>query len=136
MFLTDTNVISEFRKEERADDGVRAFFANYEDRDIHLSVVTVAELHQGVHALRRRGDEIQAKNIENWVERILRQYAKNILIVDKAVGEIWARLRVPHREPALDKLIAATALAHGLTVVTRNVRDFEITGVPILNPFK
>jgi toxin FitB len=138
MYLADTNVISETRKEERVNEGVRAFFdqAKAREQDVHLSVVTVAELRQGVQRLRQKGDVRQASTIETWVDDVLKAYEKRILIVDKKIGELWGRLRVPHREPALDKLIAATAIYHGLTVVTRNVRDFHIAGVKTVNPFE
>jgi toxin FitB len=137
MYLADTNVISETRREERANKGVRAFFRRVEADGlrVHLSVVTVAELRQGVQRLKHKGDGQQASTIEIWVDGVLKTYEKRILLVDREIGELWGRLRVPHREPALDKLIAATAIFHGLTVVTRNVSDFEKAGVKTLNPF-
>jgi toxin FitB len=138
MFLADTNVISETRREARANDGVRSFFrkSGIDERNIHLSVVTVAELRQGVFRLRHKGDAKQAVVIENWVEGILDRYAERILTVDKEISELWARLRVPQPEPALDKLIAATALFYDLTVLTRNLKDFNPTGVKTFNPFE
>lgn len=138
MYLADTNVLSETRREERANEGVRAFFerAKGDKRVVHLSVVTVAELRQGVERVRRRGDARQAARLEKWVNNVLREYDKKILPAGKEIGGLWGNLRAPHPEPALDKLIAATALFHGLTVVTRNVRDFEETGVETLNPFE
>jgi toxin FitB len=138
MFLADTNVISETRRDDRANSGVRSFFreANRSGNKVHLSIVTVAELRQGVERLRRKGDARQAAGLDNWVNEVLREYDGRILSADKEVGKLWGRLRAPHPEPALDKLIAATALAYGLTVVTRNVKDFEITGVEMINPFE
>jgi toxin FitB len=138
MFLSDTNVLSEMRRLDRANEGVRAFFDRFggDQRRIRLSVATVTELRQGVFSLRHKGDAQQASVIETWVDDVLHEYARNILIVDQEVANLWARLRVPHREPALDKLIAATAIVHGLTVATRNVRDFESTGVETFNPFE
>ena len=137
MYLADTNVISETRRLHRANQGVRAFFrqARLEKRDIHLSAITVGELRRGVERLRCRGDAAQAETVESWLKNVLREYDGKILSVDEAVGELWGSLRAPHPEPALDKLIAATAMSHGLTVVTRNVRDFEKTGVSTINPF-
>lgn len=130
--------ISETRRPERTHRGVRDFFSRAERNrhDIHLSVVTVAELRQGVHRLRHKGDAKQAATLEAWVNDVLQAYKQRILPVNKEIGKVWGRLRVPHAEPALDKLIAATALIHDLTVVTRNVRDFEIVGVKTLNPFE
>lgn len=73
--------------------------------------------------------------METWLKNVLREYDGKILSVNEAIGELWGSLRVPHPEPALDKLIAATAISYGLPVVTRNVRDFEKTGVSTINPF-
>lgn len=138
MYLVDTNVISEVRKRDRADKGVMAFFreAAQEDIGLYLSVVTIAELRRGVELIRHRGDKPQATRLENWLDAILREFGQNILSVDEEIGQLWGRLRVPHPEHAQDKLIAATALIHDLTVVTRNVDDFTGTGARVLNPFK
>ncbi|CAM2159220.1 Ribonuclease VapC (plasmid) [Pararobbsia alpina] len=138
MYLVDTNVISEVRKRERADKGVMAFFrkAAQEDADLYLSVVTVGELRRGVEIIRHRGDKPQATRLENWLNGVLQEFASSILAVDEEIGQIWGRLRVPHSEHSLDKLIAATALIHDLIVVTRNVDDFAGTGARVVNPFK
>ncbi|HVW53510.1 MAG TPA: type II toxin-antitoxin system VapC family toxin [Trinickia sp.] len=138
MYLVDTNVISEVRKRERADKGVLAFFRNatQEDVDLYLSVVTIGELRSGVEIIRHRGDKPQATRLENWLSGVLREFGHNVLTVDEEVGQLWGRLRVPHSQHPLDKLIAATALIHDLTVVTRNVDDFTTTGARVLNPFK
>lgn len=138
MYLVDTNVISEVRKRERADKGVMAFFrkAAQQDIDLYLSVVTVAELRRGVELIRHRGDKPQATRLEKWLHGVFEVFSSNILSVDEEIGQLWGRLRVPHPEHALDKLIAATALIHDLTVVTRNVDDFEGTGARVLNPFR
>jgi predicted nucleic acid-binding protein len=137
MYLVDTNVISEVRKREQANPGVMAFFrqAALEDTGLYLSVVTVAELRRGVELIRHRGDKPQATRLEKWLDGVLGEFSQNILAVDEEIGQLWGRLRVPHPEHALDKLIAATALIHDLTVVTRNVDDFAGTGARILNPF-
>lgn len=137
MYLVDTNVISEVRRRDRADKGVLAFFrkAAQDDADVYLSVVTVGELRRGVELIRHRGDKPQAKRLENWLDGVLREFASHVLAVDEEVGQLWGRLRVPHPEHSLDKLIAATALIHDLTVVTRNVDDFAGTGARVLNPF-
>ena len=82
-----------------------------------------------------RGDAAQTAVLEAWLTAILDEFAQNILAIDEDVGQLWGRLRVPHAEHALDKLIAATALIHDLIVVTRNVDDFSSTGVRLLNPF-
>ncbi|WP_233810292.1 type II toxin-antitoxin system VapC family toxin [Paraburkholderia sp. HP33-1] len=138
MYLVDTNVISEIRKQGRANKGVLGFFraAARDDIDLYLSVVTVGELRRGVELIRHRGDEPQATRLEKWLNAVLQEFAQNILPVDEEIGQVWGRLRVPHAEHALDKLIAATAMIHDLTVVTRNVDDFAGTGARILNPFE
>ncbi|CAB3796013.1 Toxin FitB [Paraburkholderia ultramafica] len=138
MYLIDTNVICEARKRDRANSGVRKFFrqAAKSDAEIYVSVVTVGELRRGVELVRHRGDAAQANLLETWLQTILVEYAQNILPIDEDVGQVWGRLRVPHPEHILDKLIAATALIHDLAVVTRNVDDFSGTGVRLLNPFE
>ena len=137
MYLIDTNVISEGRKGARANAGVRDFFKRMasDEAPVFLSVVTVGELRRGVELIRHRGDAAQASRLEKWLQLLLRHYEDYILEVDADVAQLWGRLRVPHYENALDKLIASTALIHDLTVVTRNHDDFSKTGVRVLNPF-
>jgi predicted nucleic acid-binding protein len=138
MYLIDTNVVSEARKRERADPGVLRFFARVEAEGtpVYLSVVTIGELRRGVELIRHRGDASQARQLEAWLQTVLTEYADGILPLDEDIAQLWGRLRAPHPEHALDKQIAATALIHDLTVVTRNQRDFAATGVRVLNPFE
>lgn len=137
MFLVDTNVISEARKGAKSDPGVQAFFTRVGRRreQVFLSVVTLGELRRGVDRIRHRGDATQAARLESWLNRVVRDHEEFILPFDADAAQIWGRLRVPHPENALDKQIAATALLHDLTVVTRNLGDFAATGVKVLNPF-
>lgn len=137
MYLIDTNVISEARKRDRANQGVRDFFANTArfDSDMYISVVTVGELRRGVALIRHRGDVAQATVLEEWLNTTLNEFANKMLAIDEDVAQLWGHLRTPYPEHALDKLIAATALIHDLTVVTRNTDDFIGTGVRLLNPF-
>ena len=137
MYLLDTDVISEIRKGDKANGGVRTFFATAarEAVALYLSVVTVGELRQGVERLGYRGDTSQAKRLERWLLQVSRTYSESILPFDEEIAHIWGRLRVPHAENPLDKQIAATALIHDLTVVTRNTAHFAPTGVRIQNPF-
>jgi predicted nucleic acid-binding protein len=137
VYLLDTDVISEIRKGERANAGVRDFFADTsrESVDLYLSVVTIGELRQGVERIRHRRDDAQAKRLERWLNRVTTIYADSILPFDEDSAHIWGRLRVPNPENPLDKQIAATALIHDLTVVTRNTQHYKPTGVRLLNPF-
>jgi hypothetical protein len=137
MYLIDTNVISELRKQQKADAGVKMFFQQTAVQDLLLfiSVITVGEMRRGVEMMRHRGDIQQATLLEQWLVMVIGDYAENILEFGELEAQVWGRLRVPNYENALDKQIAATALTHDLMVVTRNVEDFADTGVKLLNPF-
>jgi toxin FitB len=137
MYLIDTDVISEARKEEKANAGVRRFFADADRNNVpmYLSVVTIGEMRQGVEIIRHRGDESQARVLERWLERVIDRFEDAILSFDQETAEIWGRLRVPNRENPLDKQIAATAIINELIVVTRNIAHYAPTGVGLLNPF-
>ena len=138
MYLLDTNIISELRKRDRANPGITSFFCQIAEQEAisYLSVITIGELRRGVDIIQHRGDFIQAKSLETWLETILDRYAENILDFGREEAQIWGRLGVPHPDNALDKQIAATALVYDLTLVTRNVKDFAATGVTLLNPFE
>jgi toxin FitB len=138
MYLIDTNVISEARKGPRANPGVRAFFAaaSQQDQPLFLASISIGELRRGVDLIRRRGDDAQADVLEQWLAVLLDHYGDRVLALDAEAAQLWGRLRVPHPEHALDKQIAAIALLHDLTVVTRNTDDFLATGVALLNPFQ
>ncbi|WP_378736527.1 type II toxin-antitoxin system VapC family toxin [Nocardia brasiliensis] len=138
MFLLDTNVVSELRKAKagKADKNVTAWAAENPVAGLFVSVITVQELEIGVLRVERR-DPAQGAILRNWLEsQVLPSFAERILPVDVAVGRRSAGLQVPTTRPVHDALIAATALVHGMTVATRNVCDFEPTGVPILDPWK
>ncbi|MCB9663430.1 MAG: type II toxin-antitoxin system VapC family toxin [Alphaproteobacteria bacterium] len=132
-WLLDTNVVSEIRKGSRGDPGV-VRWASGRDDAAWLSVLTVGEIRRGVE-LKRRRDEVAAHHLDLWLEGLVTSFASRILPVDQRVAEVWARLNVPGPRPVVDGLIAATAAVHGLTLVTRNARDFEGAGVELFNPF-
>ncbi len=138
MYLIDTNVISELRKKNKANAGVTAFFswAKKQGARSFISVITVGELRRGVDGIRHRGDRLQADKLSQWLETILDEYFENILDFTQSEAQVWGHLRVPHYENAIDKQIAATALTHGLILITRNVDDFYGTGVQVINPFE
>lgn len=137
MYLLDTNVISELRKQRKANLGVQQFFqaAIEQDARLYISVITLGELRRGLELIRHRGDQPQSDLLAAWLQTILDDYSDRILDFTATEAEIWGRLRVPHPQNAIDKQLAATALTCGLTLVTRNVSDFAGTGVPLLNPF-
>jgi predicted nucleic acid-binding protein len=138
MFVLDTNVVSEMRKVRlgRADKGVARWADSVESVDLYLSAITVQELEIGVLLAERR-DPPQGAMFRAWLDsHVLPAFAGRILPVDTAVAQRSARLHVPDPCPVRDCLIAATALVHGMTVVTRNVADFEPTGVLLLNPWE
>jgi toxin FitB len=137
MYLLDTNVVSELRKRTRANPGVQDFFKRVaaDQTPVFLSVVTVGQLRRGVELIRHRGDVSQARRLERWLVSLLQSYEEYILDIDSDIAQLWGCLRIPHHENALDKLIAATALIHDLTVVTRNRNDFAKTPARVLNPF-
>lgn len=137
MYLLDTNVISELRKKEKANQGVITFFQhlNRSNTNAFLSAVTLGELRRGIELIRHRKDFTQANLLENWFSTILTDYSDKILPIDQDIAQLWGRLRVPNPSNELDKLIAATAILYDLTVVTRNVTDFLETDAKVYNPF-
>ena len=137
VYLIDTSVVSEARKEAKANPGVTDFFRQVSaaGEPVYLSAVSVGELRRGVELIRYRGDIEQADLLEAWLTIVLEQFGENILALDADAAQVWGRLRVPRPEHELDKQIAAVALVNDLTVVTRNSADFEGTGVKLKNPF-
>jgi len=135
-FLLDTNVVSELRKpEQRRNRGVTDWFETVSDDTLYLSVLVLGELRRGVELLRRR-DAAGAEALDRWLSRLCVGYQERILGVDAEVAERWGRINVPDPLPAVDGIMAATALTYGLTFVTRNVQDVARTGVMLLNPFE
>ena len=133
MYLLDTNIVSELRK-PRPQAAVISWLKGVDDSDLHISVVTLGEIQAGIEITRER-DAAKAAEIEAWADQVAAAY--NVLPMDAATFRQWAKLM--HRQSDTvyeDAMIAATALVHKLTVVTRNVADFKRFGVPMLNPFR
>lgn len=132
MYLLDTNVVSELRR-SKPHGAVLAWLKSVADPDLHLSAVTIGEIQAGIE-LTRENDAAKATEIEGWLERVCETYS--VLPMDSRAFRLWAKLM--HRKPdelIEDAMIAATAAANGLTVVTRNVRNFEGFGVTTFDPF-
>ena len=137
MFLLDTNVVSELRKagSGRADHNVKTWAASMSAGSLYISAITVLELELGILQLERR-DPTQGAVLRSWITaHVMPAFAGRVLSVDSAVALRCAQLHVPNRRAERDCLITATALVHGMTVVTRNVADFQGTGVALLNPW-
>lgn len=138
MFVLDTNVVSELRKANtgKADANVVAWANSVLPTSLFLSAISILELEMGILLIERR-DQEQGKMLRNWLEnQVLPTFEERILVVDTAVARQCARLHVPDPCSERDALIAATALVHGMTVVTRNVDDFKPTGIAVLNPWE
>ncbi len=135
MFLLDTNVISELRRQQRADGKVVAWAGSVPAASFFLSAISILEIELGTLQIARK-DAAQGAVLHAWIDdQILPRFEGRILAVDTAVARRCAHLHVPNPRAERDALIAATALVHGLTVVTRNVADFEPMGVALLNPW-
>lgn len=135
-FILDTNVVSELRKGRKADENVLRWVDGVPAGSLYLSAVSVLELEMGV-LRKRRSDESQGDLLRTWMDQhVLRAFHGRVLPVDTTVALQCARLHVPDPKSERDALIAATALVHQMTVVTRNTRDFGATGVDLLNPWQ
>lgn len=136
-FVLDTNVVSELRKVQagKADVNVAAWAQSVDAADLFLSVITIMELETGVLQVQRR-DAAQGALLRSWLDyHVLPEFLERVLPIDTVVAQRCARLHVPDRRSERDALIAATALAHGMIVVTRNITDFAPTGVVTINPW-
>ena len=138
MYLLDTNVISELRKAKsgKADQKVIAWAESVSASSLYMSAITVLELETGVLLVERR-DPTQGAVLRSWLNtHVLPAFSDRILPIDTAVAQYCAKLHVPDPRSDRDALIAATALVHGMPVVTRNIQDFVPTGVELLNPWE
>jgi predicted nucleic acid-binding protein len=134
-YLLDTNVLSELRKGRNGNEGIRGWADQEDQAHFAISVITIKEIEFGI-LNKLRSDPDQSMVFRLWLDHhVLPTYSDRILDVSVEVARRAASLDVPHRRPVADGLIAATALVHGLTVVTRNTADLRPMGVPVLNPF-
>jgi len=133
-YLLDTNVISEVQKGRSAHSAVRKWWSETNIEDIYTSVMVLGEIRQGVERLRIR-DPRRAVEIENWLQSITASMGTRLLVVNQKIADTWGRMGKNRSLPLVDSILAATAVAHNLTLVTRNIKDIQGTGVNYLNPF-
>ena len=135
MYLIDTNVISELRKGAKANAGVVQFIETVDADTMYLPVQALGELRKGIEIIRLRRDIDQALRLEQWLGMIVETYGDRILDFDRECAQMWGRLMAQRPQHPIDRQIAAIAVLYDFTVVTRNVRDFDGTGVRLMNPF-
>jgi len=135
MYLIDTNVISEVRKGRRCDPRVSLWYKRIKDDELFLSVLVIGEIRQGIEQLTTRNLR-QAQALEQWLDELIAGFGERILPVDNRVAQNWGRINALGSFPVIDALLAATAEAHGLTLVTRNIKDVQRSGARCLNPFE
>ena len=133
-FLLDTNVLSELRKERRCDPGVRQWVERAVADELFVSVLVLGEIRRGIERIRTR-DQAQARALEKWLVGLSTEFAERVLPVDERTADKWGRLGLQQPVPTIDALLAATALVHRLTVVSRDEDGFRNTGAGVLNPF-
>ncbi|MDS4032301.1 MAG: type II toxin-antitoxin system VapC family toxin [Candidatus Contendobacter sp.] len=133
-FLIDTNILAELRKRERGNSGILQWYGGIEESEIYISVIVLGEIRRGVELLRRR-DQVAAESLEAWLHRLRGSLGDRLLPVTEEITDCWGRLGIPDPIPVADGLLAATALVHDLTLVTRDTRDVERSGACLLNPF-
>ena len=135
MFLLDTNIISEVRKGRRSDPNVSNWYAGVIESQLFISSLTIGEIRKGIELARRRRDVDQAEALETWLQAVIQRFSGRILTVDTEEADTWGQISAIRPVPVVDGLLAATAMAHDMTLVTRNVSDVEGLGVRVLDPF-
>jgi predicted nucleic acid-binding protein len=136
MWVLDTDVVSHLRRPQRTDPKVAAWAGRQSVASFFISVITLLEIERATQLMERK-DSAQGKVLRAWLDdQLLPHFSQRTLPIDPDIAKCCARLHVPDPRPERDAFIAATAIVHGLTVVTRNVTDFENTGAPILNPWE
>jgi predicted nucleic acid-binding protein len=134
-YLIDTTIISEVQKGDRCDANVAAWYASIADDDLFLSTLVLGEIRKGVKLARHR-DRAKAAALESWLREVTAAFEGRVLGIDNAVSDRWGRMSAIGPIPVVDGLLAATALANGLTLLTRNDRDTAGLGATVLNPFR
>jgi hypothetical protein len=132
-WLLDTNIVSELRKGDRAEIRLRSWFAQVADDELFTSVLVLGEIRRGIESIRRR-DQPAALALEQWLIRMATGFGERVLPIDARVADRWGALNVPDPVPTVDGLLAATALVHDLTLVTRNIKHVAGTGVRTFDP--
>jgi predicted nucleic acid-binding protein len=133
-YLIDTNIISELRKGPRCDVNVSKWYASVADKEIFLSTLVLGEIRKGVELARSR-DAAKALALERWLQQVTTAFQGRVLAIDEAVSDQWGRMSAIRPIPVIDGLLAATAMTHGLTLVTRNYHDVAGLGAAVFNPF-
>jgi predicted nucleic acid-binding protein len=134
-YLLDTNIVSELRKGERCDPGLSAWYESVSPNDLFLSTLVLGEIRKGIERARPR-DPDKAAALERWLGKVETAFGSRVLNVDHSVADHWGRMSAGRPIPVIDGLLAATAVAHHLTLVTRNDRDVAGLGATVLNPFQ
>jgi|SRR5689334_1887803 len=134
-FLLDTNIISEVRKGPRCDPRVASWYASIDDDDLYLSVLVLGEIRKGIELARSR-DPVKARTLEAWLTEVEVAFRDRTFSIDRRTSDEWGRMSARRPIPIIDGLLAATAKAHRITLVTRNDADVTGLGASILNPFK
>jgi predicted nucleic acid-binding protein len=134
-YLLDTNVFSEVRKGSNTHPAVRKWWSETDFLEIHVSVMVLGEIRQGVERLSGKNPQ-QAQEIERWLQFITNTLGARLLVVNHKITEVWGRMGMNRTLPLVDSILAATAVAHELTLVTRNTKGIQDTGVSYLNPFE
>ncbi|MGI8399345.1 type II toxin-antitoxin system VapC family toxin [Agrobacterium deltaense] len=137
-YLLDTNVVSELRKvgDGKADLNVTTWLGAKDSRDLYISAITILELERGILSIQRRDIE-QGSRLRTWMDsRVRPEFAERMISIDEAIATRCVHLHIPDRRNEADALIAATAIVHGLVVVTRNIHDFQGTGVVLVDPWR
>lgn len=134
-FLLDTNIVSELGRKDRCEPKVKKWALAHRTERQFISVITLGEIRNGVE-LKRLKQPNEAVILESKLERLIEEFEGSILLVTHEVADRWGRMNCPETLPTADSLIAATALVNGLTLVTRNVKDFKRMGIKMINPFE